>query len=545
MSHTPTHGRTLWLAPLMLAAFVATPTSVSAQTAPSSIAAAIDLEIQKQLDAQKISASPEADDAEFHRRAYLDLNGRIPTLEQTNAFLANTQAVKRAKLIDYLLDQPEYGRHFATIWRELMVDRTNEMGGVRQGYSWEFIEWAADSFNKGRGWNSIVSDLLTADGEAKTKPASTFVLANRMNDFPRPEILVGSTGKLFMGVAIRCAQCHDHPYVNEWKQDDFWGMAAFFGQLRDINANQNGDSRNPLFAEHPNPDEKKEATYIGKLKRQGMIPPMKGPQIAIPTIMDPTVTLRVVQAKFFLGEKPALTESDPYRPKLAEWITSKENPYFARAAANRWWAHFFAQGIVNPVDDMGPNHPPTHPELLALLEKEFKASNFDLKHLIRCICNSKTYQRTSRPLPGNKEDVKLFSHMALKQLSADQMLDSLFVTIGRPPTTGKNRDQSTAIFATKDADDSPTDLSHGIPQFLNQMNSGVAKGDNNVANRYTTGKSKEEAIKNLYLGILSRPPKPKEAEKMLAYVEKAANPQEGYRDLFWVLVNSAEFMFNH
>ncbi|MCE9532799.1 MAG: DUF1549 and DUF1553 domain-containing protein, partial [Planctomycetes bacterium] len=510
----------------------------------TSISATIDLEIQKKLDAQKIPASPLADDAEFLRRAYLDLNGRIPKIEETNAFLASTETDKRAKLIDQLLEQPEYGRHFATIWRDLMVDRTNEMGQVRQGFSWEFIDWAAGSFNKGRGWNEIVTDMLTAAGEAKTNPASTFVLANRMNEFPRPENLVGSASKLFMGVALRCAQCHDHPYVKEWKQDDFWGVAAFFGQLRDVTTDSNGGSQKPTLSESPNTDEKKETNYINRLKRQGMIPPMKGPQIAIPTIMDPTATLRVVQAKYFLSNAPKLDEKGPYRANFAEWLTGKENPYFARAAVNRWWAHFFAQGIVNPVDDMGTNHQPSHPELLALLEKEFKASNYDLKHLIRCISNSKTYQRTSRPLPENKQDTKLFSHMVLKQLSADQMHDSLFVTIGRAPTLGKNRDQQTAIFATKDADDNPTELSHGIPQFLNQMNASVAR-DNYVANRYITGKSKEDAVKNLYLGILSRPPKPQELEKMLAYLGKAANVQEGYRDVFWVLLNSAEFMFNH
>jgi hypothetical protein len=535
----------LWVLAIATAMLLGPLSAPAAGGEPSAVVRQIDQIIQARLDQQKVPASPPADDAEFLRRVYLDLTGRIPTYEQTTAFLARTEADKRARLIDELLSRPEYGQHFATIWRDLMVDRSAEMSQVRQLFSWDFITWLADAFNQGRGWNDIVTAMLTAEGEAKKNPAATFILANRMNEFPRPENLVGSAGKLFMGMHIRCAQCHNHPYVESWKQDDFWGMAAFFGQLRDITTDPNGGSRAPTFVERPNPDAKKETGYLNRLKRQGMIPPLKGPQIAIPTIADPTQTLRVVQAKFFLSESPKLEDEGPYRPAFAAWLTSRDNGYFARAAVNRWWAHFFAQGIVNPVDDMGPNRTPSHPELLALLEKEFQASGFDLKHLIRCICNTQAYQRTSRPLPGNKDDSQLFSHMPLKQLTADQMFDALCIAVGRAVVVGKNRDQQTAIFATKDADDNPTELSHGIPQFLKQMNASVASGNNNVANRYTQGKSKEQAIEALYLGILSRPPRPKEAERMLAYLDRAANPQEAYRDVLWVLINSAEFMFNH
>ncbi len=216
-----------------------------AETLP--LARAIDAEIQKALDVKKIPASPLADDAEFLRRVYLDITGRIPTFEQATAFLDGKESDKRTKLIDELLSRPEYGRHFATIWRDLLVDRTNEMNQVRSGFSWEFVDWMTESLNKDRGWNQIVSDMLTAQGEAKQKPASLFLLANRMNEFPRPENIVGSAGKLFMGMHIRCAQCHNHPFVAEWKQDDFWGFAAFFGQVRDITTDGNGGSLRPPF----------------------------------------------------------------------------------------------------------------------------------------------------------------------------------------------------------------------------------------------------------------------------------------------------------
>jgi hypothetical protein len=511
---------------------------------PAAVARTLDQIIQAQLDANKVPPSPRSDDAEFLRRAYLDITGRIPTLEQAAAFLADKQADKRAKLIDELLARPEFGRHIATIWRDLIVDRTQEMNQARQA-SWDFIDWMSGRLNQGAGWDEVVSDMLTAEGQSKKSPTTLFVLANRNAEFPRAENIVGSVGKLFMGINIRCAQCHDHPFVKAWKQDDFWGMAAFFGQVRDHTLDPNGGSPNPTFSDRPNPDPKKETAYVSRIKRQGLIPPMAGPSIAIPTSADPTKTARLAAAKYFLANAPTLDDKEPYRHRFAAWLTAPDNPYFARAAVNRFWALFFGRGLVNPIDDMGPNHPASHPELLALLEKEFQTSGFDLKHLIRCICNSAAYQRTSRPLPTNKEDNRSLSHMAIKQLNAEQMYDSLNIAVGRVATFNKDRDRSTAIFATREADDDPTELSHGIPQFLHQMNGGLANGNTYIASRFTQGKSKEEAIKNMYLGILSRTPRTSEIETATAFVDKSATPQDGYRDLVWALMNSAEFMFNH
>lgn len=506
------------------------------------LSAKIDSLVQAKLDDKKVPASPLADDAEFLRRAYLDITGRIPTYEQTLVFLDSKEKEKRAKLIDELLARPEFGRHFANNWRELIVDRSEDQKRIRDGYSWEFIDWLAAGFNADRGWDEMVRDMLTAEGDVKSKPASTFILANLQNDFPRAENIVGMAGTLFMGIAIRCAQCHDHPNIEEWKQDDFWGMAAFFTQVRDHGMTQNGPSRNPMLSEKPNPDSQKETSYMKRMERAGLLPPVAGPKAAIPTITDPTKTLRVVEAKFFHESTPALGTSEAYRPAFAAWLTSTSNPYFAKAAVNRLWAHFMARGLVNPVDDMGPNHPPSHPELLTLLESEFKAGKHQYKSLIRAICNSETYQRTGKPLKGNADDKELFSHQALKQLTPDQTLDSLWVAVGRVPPTGKNREQQTVMFATKETDDSPIEFSHGIPQFLQQMNSGVAKDPPSVG-RLTNGKSQDEAIANLYLTVLSRRPKPEEVKRVSEYLKKTPG-QEGYKDLYWALLNSAEFIFN-
>lgn len=508
-------------------------------------AAEIDRLIEQRLAKEQIPASPLADDAEFLRRVYLDIIGRIPTYEQTTSFLANKDADKRARLIDELLDRPEYGVQFGTNWRELIVDRTAEMSQVRQLFSWEFRDWLADNFNKDRGWNEVVAAMLTHEGESKGKPAAAFLLANRMNFYPRPADIVGSTGKLFMGMQVRCAQCHDHPFVDSWKQDDFWGLAAFFGQLRDHAMKPGGGgAQDPTFSETPLPDAKLNMSYNSGLLRAGLLPPVAGPKVGIPTIMDPAKTQRVVAAKFFLEKTPELPETGPYRATFAQWLTSPENPYFAKAAVNRLWAHFFARGIAS-VEDMRPGEKVSHPEVLALLEAEYKKSGFKNKALIRMICNTQAYQRTSKPLGKNAQDQTLFSHMAIKQLSPDQMIDSLNVAVGRTIAVGKNREPMTTLFATAEADADPTEFSHGIPQFLAQMNAGVAKDLKFVQQRFVAGRNKTQAINDMYLTALSRPARPAETERLTSYLDKATNIQQAYQDIYWALLNSAEFTLNH
>ena len=512
-------------------------------SAQTDLSKEIDRLVHEQLDKSKIPPSPRTDDAEFLRRVYLDVTGRIPTYEQTTNFLASKDADKRSKLIDELLSRPEYGLQFATLWRDRIVDRAPDNSQTRQGFSWEFITWLADGFNKDRGWSALVSDILSADGEAKKVPQTTFILANRMNGFPRPADLASTTGRLFMGIQLRCAQCHDHPYVDDWTQDDFWGVAAFFAQLRDHNVEPDGSTRNPIFYDKAIADAKKETQYVNRLKRAGFLAPVAGANIAIPKSSDPTKVERVVPAKFFLSAKPDLKPEDPARVRFAAWLTSPENAYFARSSVNRLWAHFFATGLANPVDAMRPDQPSKHAALLDRLEKEFKSSGFQQKHLIRAICNSEAYQRTSRPQKGNAEDRELFSHMQIKLLSPDQMIDALAIAAGRAPTVGKNRDQQNAPFVTADADGDPTQFTHGIPQFLLLMNGNASSNPQNLG-KLTTGKKKEDAVQALYHTVLSRPARPAEMERMLVHLEKAPNANEGYRDIYWVLLNSAEFVLN-
>ncbi len=507
------------------------------------LAKAIDQAIQKRLDQEKIPASPRAADAEFLRRVYLDLTGRIPTYDQAVAFLDSDSANKRAELIDELLARREFGWHLANHWRELIVDRGAENIGQARENSWAFITWLEAGINSERGWDQIVRDILTAEGEVKTNPAGTFILANRMGVFPKPEEMTGMTGRLFMGINLRCAQCHDHPYVETWTQDDFWGVAAFFSQVRDHNLGGDNSARAPMYFEKAMEDPKKLKSYAGAQKRNGIIPAEPGPQIAVPKGSDPNATLKMVKAKFFLDKEPKLAVEGPYRKALADWLTAKDNPYFARATVNRLWAHFFARGLIPALDDARPDQPASHPELLALLEKEFKAGGFQLKPIVRALCNSDAYQRTSKPLAGNAQDQTLFSRQSLRLLTSDQVIDALAIAMGRNPTEGKNRDQQTAPFATSKADGDPKEFSHGVQQTLLLMNGGITGQTPNNFGKLTVGKSKEVAITNLYLAVLSRRPRSEELERALTYVQDAP-PNEGTRDVFWALVNSAEFIFN-
>jgi hypothetical protein len=268
--------------------------------------------------------------------------------------------------------------------------------------------------------------------------------------------------------------------------------------------------------------------------------------------------MKSVPPTFLRGQKAAVSTDGPNLPALAEWIASPKNPYFARAGVNRVWHQFFGRGLVNPVDDMTADNAPTHPELLTALASEFTASGFDLKHLIRGICNSKTYQRTSKPAAGNATDKALYSHMAVKVMTPLQLSDSLesVFALARnekspAPTEATrkrragDRSRFAAFFAGED-DPDPTEYQAGIPQALYLMNSGHHYSIARAANE-TVSKKKTPAkvVETFFLATLSRPPSEKEAKKMTDYIAKAPDKRSAYHDVLWALVNSTEFVSNH
>jgi hypothetical protein len=492
------------------------------------VAASIDREIEHGLAEAHLPASPPADDAQFLRRVTLDLTGRIPTLERTLSFLANRNPEKRRRLIDELLAAPEYGQHCATVWRNRLAPPNPVSTKAPRDV---FTPWLAEQFNRNRGWNEIVTDLLTVEGDIARHPESAFVIANSENFQPQANRLAAATARLFLGVRLQCAECHDHPFA-AWKQKEFWATAAFFGRLR------NTSRKGPPFILTEEPESGK-------------------PLLAVSLPAGPDGSGgEVIPPRFLGGDEPSPPGGAALRPAFTSWLTAAQNPYFAKAFVNRTWAHFFGRGLVNPVDDFRDDNPPSHPQLLARLAEEFRASGFDVKHLARCICNSQAYQRSSRFLPANARDAEWFSHAAVRPLSPEVFYDSLsilyaphksgeFATRSAQAPHLEARDSFIRFFRAQ-GEEAEAGLNQGIPQFLRRLNgSAFNQTAPLIASLVEREVPRSRGIELLYLATLTRQPTAEEVELMNDYLQRRPNTAEGYAGVLWILLNTGEFVLNH
>ncbi len=285
------------------------------------LARLIDEAIDARIREEQVSSSPRCDDAEFLRRVYLDITGRIPSFDKAAAFLDNRDPNKRANLIDELLASKDYGKHQADIWQGLLLPRTSDNRAVPFD---KMTAWLEANFNENKPWDQMVRSILTADGDMDKNGAVVYFLAN-----PTPDKLTDNATRTFLGVQLQCAQCHNHPFT-EWKQNEYWGMAAFFTKVR--------------FEGNPRQVVRQGGTV--RVNESG-----KGRLVRLP------ISAKKVPAKFLQGEEPKLGAGEAYRPVLADWMTSPKNPYFSKAMVNRAWAQFFGRGIVNPIDDMHDGQP--------------------------------------------------------------------------------------------------------------------------------------------------------------------------------------------
>jgi hypothetical protein len=514
--------------------------------------AALDSLLAKRLDAEKVKAAPLASDAEFVRRLYLDLTGSIPTASQALAFLDSKDPDRRKKLIDQLLDSPAYGKHFGTIWRNLIIRPDANM--VRQPNTQPLVDWLAAHFNKGSGWDRIVTEMLTAEG---SRPESLFFILNGdTRGYPQSNVIAGTVGQIFMGTQLACAECHNHPFVDKWKQDDFWGVAAFFGKVQNGGGAKGGKEASTSITEVTTPP---------KDKKRNMAPKIgPGASIVIPDTSFKQIG-RVVKARFPHGEHPALKREEPFRPAFVKWLVARENPYFAANVVNRLWGHLFGRAFANPVGEVSEVNPHSHPEVVAFLSKELTDNGFDLKHLIRVICNSQAYQRSSRSASDDSQGEALFARQGVKVMTPEVLYSSLTTALEVPDlkpvrnATGAKkkgggagkalnpaaaREQFLAFFTTKDVEGDATEYTLGIPQALRLMNQDLFNtGGNTVARAAKLG-SPDKAVEALYLAALSRRPTREESDEATAFVAKAKSKEEGYRGVFWALINSAEFILN-
>jgi hypothetical protein len=490
------------------------------------LAARIDRAIEEKVGAERVALSPRTSDAEFLRRVYLDLTGKLPVLEKAVAFLDSKEADKRAKLIDELLTSKEFGAHMADVWQALLLPRNTESRRLL-GLFPHLVTWLTDQFNSNANWDKIARAILTASGQVNKTGPTVYWLANGTADKATDNVT-----RMFMGIQLQCAQCHNHPFT-EYKREEYWRMAAFF-----LKVQPNGNPRQA--ARNGGNITISEST--GRPNRRRRLPE----------------SAKVLPAKFLGGEEPKIGANEPARPVFADWLTSPKNPFFARAMVNRTWGQLFGRGFVQPVDDMHDGNPCSHPELLAELAAQFAASGFDVKYLCRAICNSQAYQRSSKPAGNNGEaGPELFARMAIKPLTPGQLYDCIGQVMGGvalargvPRTggparfAGAPREAFISSFGIEDGAD-PTEYQAGIPQVLRLMNAPQLNRANVLNALLREGKSQAEIVEVLYLRVLSRRPTSEEMDRVGRFLQKNRDDsRQAQAGVLWALVNSSEFALN-
>ncbi|WP_437203895.1 DUF1549 and DUF1553 domain-containing protein [Planctomicrobium sp. SH664] len=494
----------------------------------------IDDEVFRKLRSLGIPPSPLCDDATFMRRVSIDITGTLPTEPEVREFLADSSPEKRDRLIEELLNRPEYADYFANKWNMILRNKKRQDGD--QAGTFNFHQWIWDSLYRNQPYDEFVRDIVTASGDPGLNPPVTWY-----REVASLDQQVEDTAQLFLGVRIQCARCHHHPY-ERWSQDDYYGLAAFFSRIgkKELGAEVARNSRdrriyhNDGVAQSPNP-------------RSGVMrppSPLGQPAVQIPSDRDP---------RFY----------------LADWMADPENPFFARALVNRYWKHFFSRGLVEPEDDMRATNPPTNPELLDRLAESFIASDFDLKQLIRTICQSSTYQLSSTPNEFNLKDKQNFSRYYPQRLTAEALYDAFHqVTLssqtfqGMPPGTRAVElpDVSTApyflrVFGQPQGDSAcecERSQAANLAQSLHLLNSQDVQ--NKIASaggraHLLAGQSDrphEERVRELYRWVYARDPQPEEVQIALAHIERHADKiTMAYEDILWALINTKEFLFNH
>jgi hypothetical protein len=469
--------------------------------------------------------SPLADDATFLRRVTVDLCGRLPTAGEARAFLADTAADKRARLIDRLLDSPDYPAYFAMRWGSIL--RNSNLAGANQA-AYAFHDWIKDQIARNRPYDEFVRGIVAAAGEWQDAPAVNWYWQMRDDQLHQ---VTADTAQVFLGIRLQCARCHHHPY-ERWGQDDYYGLAGFF-------------------------------TRLGR-KSFGEPPPYYAASTVTTGEKDPR-TGKAPEPKYPDGPAAKFTPEEDPRHALVDWMARPDNPFFAKALVNRMWGHFLGRGLYHEVDDLRESNPPSNPELLDALAADFIKHKFDVKHVIRTILNSRVYQLSSEPTEGNRKDRQNFARYYARRMVAEVFYDAVNQTTG-----------AKANFSGVSADARAVDLPHEgfgsyfldtfdrprrvtgcecerssgatLAQVLLMGNSDeienkLRNGDGRVAKLVKAKKTTPEIVEEFYLTAYARRPTKAELDKSVAYVEKQSDRQQALEDVLWVVLNSKEFMF--
>jgi hypothetical protein len=462
---------------------------------------------------------------------WIDVAGKTPTVMLARSFLADTAPDKRHKLVEDLLDGPGYVHHFASVWRTAWLPEAENNFQTRFAIV-GFDAWLRQKLTDNVPYDQMVREVLTtpvssgrngAFQKAREATPYGFFWAKEM----KPESLSSATTRLFLGIRLECAQCHDHPFA-KWKRDQFWNMTAFFAGIQP-------------------------RTSDGFIVQVRDVPDRR--ELAIPG------TDRVAQAMFLDNSVPHWKPNVDARSTLADWVTSPDNTAFSRAVVNRFWAHFFGKGIVDPFDDFKDNNPPSHPEVLDELAQQFVLHKFDLKYLIRTITATKAYQLSSAGPELSPDERQLFARMPLRGLSPEQLIESFVQATGfKDPTPLRSRAYAfnslrTEFLSKFERTDRRTEMATSIPQALALMNSrlvtdaaSLEKGETLPAVADAPFLDTAGKIEVLYLAALARKPRSDELAKLVPYVNEGGPKKDSRRalaDVLWALLNSSEFILNH
>lgn len=500
----------------------------------------VDEQVFSNLKALGIPPSPICDDATFLRRVTLDIGGRLPSEEEATAFLASQEESKRDLVVDSLLRSPDYADYFASKWTALLKNRRDDSSDIVSNFA--FHAWVRDSLLANKPYDQFVRELLGATGTVIGNPPVAWY--KRVKE---PKQQLEDVAQLFLGVRMQCAQCHHHPF-ERWSQDDYYSLAAFFSQI----------GRKP-----------------SSTRGEDLIFHKRG--IAVAANMKTGVPLKPAA----LGDAiPEIAADEDPRLRLADWMSSQENPFFAKALVNRYWKHFFQRGLIEPEDDIRDTNPPTNPALLSALEKHFISSGFDLKKLVRLIAQSHAYQLSAMPNEHNLSDRQNYSRYYPRRLQAEVLLDAIDHLAGTQ-TDFANLPQGTRAVAIPDNSynvSSPFLRVFGRPegesvcecervqtsslaQSLHLINapdikSKLTSPTGRAERLANEDKPIEAKVRELYLAAFSREPRPQELKTAVDYLTAASAAdgppvdaqkasRENFQDLIWALINTKEFLFNH
>jgi hypothetical protein len=531
----------------------------------------VDELVMKKWRTLGLTPSVPCDDATFIRRLCFDLIGTPPTMDEVKAFLADTSPDKRAKLIDRVLDRPEYADYWTLKWGDLLRSNRNTLSPKGM---WSLTNWIRAQMRDNRPIDQFAHDLITAQGSTFTNgPANYYRVASN------PQDLAETTAQVFLGMRLQCVKCHHHPF-EKWSQQDYYQFAAYFARVGQKGSNEFG-----IFGNE----------QVVRVNKDGDVYHPKTGQRLTPTPLGGyPERMRTHDTKTAALVDPDPDRAGDRRAVLADWITH-ENPLFARNIVNRYWGYLMGRGLVEPIDDQRITNPPTNPELLQALAQDLVANKYDIKHILRTICNSRAYQLSSEPTPANLADTSFYTHYTVKRLPAESMFDAVNIATGTqekfndlplgtraiqlpdPNVSSYFLDtfgRAPRIIACECERAPEPNMGQALQLMMGEMlNRKVQDGNALPAKLLAAKKSDPEILHTFYFTALGRPPRADETYKAESLIKstvdkpgliptkpwywlqpmklgrtqdvKDRDRKQTLEDIYWALLNSKEFIFNH